>query len=466
MKKCKLRNIFEAFSQADSSTTRKYGGTGLGLTICAQLVEMMGGKITVESEAGRGATFCFTAQVGRVASTLPGEPLDVSQLAGVAVLVVDDNATNRLILQDTLSRWKMTTTVVGGAAAALDELRRAADAGLAPPLVLTDAHMPDIDGFGLVERIRQEPLFADIRIIMLTSGGQRGDAARCQKLGVAAYLSKPFDRLELREVLLCVLAGEARSAKKGSLVTRHTVQEQQNAMSFLVAEDNDINQRLISRRLEKRGHSVMVARNGREALQVLEKRSFDVVLIDGQMPEMDGFEAAKRIRETEKTSGKHVPIIALTAHAMPGDKERFLACAMDGYVSKPIKLEELFSVIANGSEHPSQVGGKRSGFALTSRPGPRGSRKSERYVEMTAFNSTRAFSMPSGDTFQCVTMRTELMAVSCAQTPLGCRASQNSTAFMPVALQSKMTMLLLTLAGSMRRPWICAMPSARRLAWA
>ncbi len=274
--------IFEAFSQADSSTTRKYGGTGLGLTICAQLVEMMGGKITVESEARRGATFCFTAQVGRAAAALAGDSLDVSQLAGVPVLVVDDNATNRRTLQDSLSRWKMTTTVVGGAVAALEELHRCLATGAPLPMVLTDAHMPEIDGFGLVERIRQEALFDDIRIIVLTSGGQRGDAARCQKLGVAAYLSKPFDRLELRDVLLRVLAGGATSPKKGALVTRHTVLEQQNAISFLVAEDNAINQRLITRLLEKRGHTVVVAKNGREALEALAKRSFDVVLMMGR----------------------------------------------------------------------------------------------------------------------------------------------------------------------------------------
>jgi len=344
----KQRIIFDAFSQADSSTTRKYGGTGLGLTISAQLVEMMGGKIWVESAPGRGATFYFTVQVGPAAPMLPVDTMDVSQLAGVPVLVVDDSATNRQILQDSLSRWKMTTTVADGAAVALEELHRAAASGTPVPLVLTDAHMPELDGFGLAERIRQEASLGHIRVIVLTSGGQRGDAARCQKLGVAAYLSKPFDRLELRNVLLHVLAGgDPASSGKGSLVTRHTVLEQQESITFLVVEDNAVNQRLISRILEKRGHNVVVAQNGREALQALARQSFDVALMDGQMPEMDGFEATKQIREAEKASGNHLPIIALTAHAMQGDKERFLACGMDGYVSKPIKLEELFSVIAN-----------------------------------------------------------------------------------------------------------------------
>jgi two-component system sensor histidine kinase/response regulator len=227
----------------------------------------------------------------------PVDTLDVSQLAGVPVLAVDDNAANRQTLQDSLSRWEMTTKLVDGAVAAREKLHRVAASGAALPLVLTDAHMPEIDGFGLVERIRQEAAFDQVRIVVLTSGGQRGDGLRCQKLRVAAYLSKPFDRLELREVLLHVLAGDPATPEKGALVMRHTVLEQQDSLAFLVAEDHAVNQRLISQLLEKRGHSVLVAQNGREALQALQKHSFDVVLMDGQMPEMDGFEAAKHIRE-------------------------------------------------------------------------------------------------------------------------------------------------------------------------
>jgi CheY-like chemotaxis protein len=180
---------------------------------------------------------------------------------------------------------------------------------------------------------------------MLTSGGERGDAARCQKLGVAAYLSKPFDRLELRDVLLHVLARDPARPEIRALVTRHALQEQRQSLSFLVAEDNAVNQRLIARLLEKRGHSVVLAQNGREALEALAKQAFDIVLMDIQMPEMDGFEATQLIREKEKASGAHLPIIALTAHAMKGDEERCLTCGMDGYVSKPLKPEQLFSVI-------------------------------------------------------------------------------------------------------------------------
>ncbi len=337
--------IFDAFSQADSSTTRKYGGTGLGLTISAQLVALMGGTIWVESEVGKGSSFHFTIPASPGAAALPPESLDASKLSGVPILVVDDNATNRRILEDSVLRWKMVPTVVENATAALKVLqqRHLSNAQLA--LLLTDARMPEIDGFGLVERIRLYPSLANVRIVILTSGGQRGDAARCQKLGVAAYLSKPFDRLELRDVLLHVLSAGPAAPENKPLVTRHTLREQRHSLSFLVAEDNTVNQKLIARLLEKRGHTVVLAQNGREALEALEKRSFDIVLMDGQMPDMDGFEATKRIREKEQESGLHLPIIALTAHAMQGDKERCLAAGMDGYVSKPVKVEELFSVI-------------------------------------------------------------------------------------------------------------------------
>jgi two-component system, sensor histidine kinase and response regulator len=341
----KQHQIFGAFTQADSSTTRKYGGSGLGLTISAQLVGLMGGKIWVESEAGKGSTFYFTVQVGQAETESPSEPLDMPQLAGVSVLVVDDNATNRRVLAETVLRWKMAPTAVESAAEAMKALQQARDSGTQLPLILTDAHMPGVDGYGLVKAIRENPSFSDVKIVMLTSGGKRGDAARCQALGIAAYLSKPFDALELREVLLQVLATDPAKSETRALVTRHTLREQRQSLSFLVAEDNAVNQTLIVRLLEKRGHTVAVAQNGREALEALEKGHFDIVLMDVQMPEMDGFEATELIRAKEKASGAHQPIIALTAHAMEGDKKRCLAGGMDGYVSKPLKLEQLFTVI-------------------------------------------------------------------------------------------------------------------------
>jgi CheY-like chemotaxis protein len=274
---------------------------------------------------------------------------DASQLAGVPVLVLDDNATNRRILENSLVRWKMIPTVVESAAAAMQALRDAQASGAQLPFVLADAHMPDIDGFGLVEMIRQDPLLSSVRIVMLTSGSERGDAAYCQKLGVAAYLNRPFDRLELLDVLLHVLARDPAKPENRVLEPRVALQEPKRSLSFLVAEDNTVNQRLIARLLEKRGHRVVLAQNGREALAALEKQLFDIVLMDVQMPEMDGLEATQLIREKEKTSGAHLTIIALTAHAMKGDEERCLACGMDGYVTKPIKVEELFSVMENAT---------------------------------------------------------------------------------------------------------------------
>lgn len=347
----KLEKIFGAFSQADSSTTRRYGGTGLGLTISTQLVGLMGGKIWVESEPGKGSTFHFTVHVGAGASAPSDKSFEQIQLAGVSILAVDDNPTNRRILEDSLAGWKMKFLVVEKAAHALRILQQAQKSEIALPLVLTDAHMPEMDGFGLVERIRQDPSLSSVRIVILTSGGERGDAARCKKLGVAAYLSKPFDRLELREVLLRVLAGAPALQNKSSMVTRYTLLEQTKSLAFLVVEDNSVNQKLATRLLEKRGHKVVLAANGREALEALANKTFDIVLMDGEMPEMDGFEATRLIREKEQISGSHLPIIALTAHAMHGDEDRFLAAGMDGYVSKPIKPEKLFSVIDDVLRH-------------------------------------------------------------------------------------------------------------------
>jgi PAS domain S-box-containing protein len=340
----KQKLIFDPFSQADSSTTRKYGGTGLGLTISTRLVEMMGGKMWVESEVGRGSEFHFTARLGTSEKAIEvGAIAPAEILRGVKVLVADDNRTNRRILEGMLKRWEMNSTSVPAGEDALTALSSALEAGEPYKLVLTDMHMPKMDGFGLIERIRQNPELSTAVIMMLTSAGHRGDALRCQELGVAAYLLKPIRQSELREAIARVLGASEQNGVI-PLITRYSLGdavEPTAVLRVLVAEDNAVNQRLASRMLEKRGHRVTVTANGLEAIDALANRNFDLVLMDIQMPEMDGFEATAEIRKREELDGTHMPIIALTANAMKGDRERCLAAGMDGYLSKPIVPHEL-----------------------------------------------------------------------------------------------------------------------------
>ncbi len=342
--------IFDPFSQADTSTTRKYGGTGLGLTISARLVAMMGGKIWVDSEVSQGSQFHFTARL-RVANRKEvkvGSPAPPEILRGVNVLVVDDNRTNRRILEGMLRRWEMVPVSVEGGEEALAELVAARNSGNAYGLILTDMHMPEMDGFELVERIRERPELSTATIMMLTSAGHRGDAERCQKLGVSAYLLKPIRQSELREAVARVLGAHEQEGAI-PLITRFSLgdaRDRAETLRILVAEDNLVNQRLIVRILEKRGHRVVVAANGREAVEAMEKEAFDIVLMDVQMPEMDGFEATAAIRTKEKSSGLHQAIVALTAHAIKGDRGKCLAAGMDGYLTKPIRPQELDEVLA------------------------------------------------------------------------------------------------------------------------
>jgi PAS domain S-box-containing protein len=345
----KLDLIFKPFSQADSSTTRKYGGTGLGLTISMRLVGVMGGKMWVESEVGKGSQFQFTlrlpaAKAGKVQNIADCSP---RILEAVRVLVVDDGASNRRIMQGILSRWGMNVTLAQGGAQALDELSAACTQGKPYALILTDLHMPDMDGFELVERIRQREELSMAAIMMVSSAGQRGDGARCQKLGVAAYLLKPIRQVELRGAILKVLSARS-STEPCPLVTRYTLPvaiAPQVSLRVLLAEDNQVNQRLAMRLLEKRGHQVTVVGNGRDAVDAASKVDFDLVMMDLQMPEMDGFEAVAALREREIETGIHLTVIALTAHALKGDRERCLEAGMDGYLTKPIRGQELDAVL-------------------------------------------------------------------------------------------------------------------------
>ena len=336
--------IFESFVQAAGSSGRHYSGTGLGLTISKRLVEMMGGRIWVESTLGQGSTFQFNVRLGLATSSKAAAPVMPSSLANLRVLAVDDNATNRRILEEMLRGWRMNPALADGAQAAMMHLEQALDAGMPFSLLLTDVNMPGTDGFGLVERIRKHPRLSGTTVVMLTSAGQRGDAARCQQLGVGAYLTKPIGEAELLDAILHVLGSNAQS-KGPALVTRHTLREEKVALRILLAEDNEVNQKLAVHLLEKRGHSVAVANNGREALEWLERETFDVALLDVQMPEVDGFETTAEIRRREQSTRRHLPIIAMTAYAMQGDRERCLAAGMDDYISKPIQPRRLFEAL-------------------------------------------------------------------------------------------------------------------------
>ncbi len=342
----KQRLIFEPFTQADSSTTRQYGGTGLGLAIAGKLVHLMQGRLWVESEVSHGSTFHFTAHVGvdsgTLAASLPMEALEVQDLP---VLVVDDNATNRRILVELLTHWQMRPTAVASGAAAVAALTQARAAGTPFHLVILDAHIPEMDGFAVAEQITQQADLAEATIMMLTSGGQRGDAARCRELGIAAYLTKPITQGELWEALIKALGKPASKARSSPVVTRHALREGRPRLRILLAEDNLVNQKVAVRILEKQGHTVAVVGDGQAALSALAQHSFDLVLMDVQMPGQDGLETTAAIRAREQTNGGHIPIVAMTARAMKGDQEQCLAAGMDGYVSKPLKRDDLDAVL-------------------------------------------------------------------------------------------------------------------------
>ena len=348
--------IFEPFTQADGTTTRKYGGTGLGLAICKQLAELMGGQIGVESEAGKGATFWFTAffeQQDVEVASLTGtglksaEVLNRLDIAGTRILVVDDNETNRKLMTTLLNTWGCRYESAGGAEAALKLLSEAAEQHDPFRVALLDQAMPDIDGSELGRRIKADPKLKSTLLVIVTSLGRRGDAALLEKIGFAGYLTKPVRQAQLFDCIACVLMRAAGKLPETAIVTRHTAAEvAHRSARILLAEDNVINQKIAQSLLAKLGRRADVVVNGREALRALELINYDIVLMDCQMPEMDGFQATGAIRDPKSQVLNHrVPIIALTANAVQGDREQCIAAGMDDYLSKPVKKDELAGIL-------------------------------------------------------------------------------------------------------------------------
>jgi signal transduction histidine kinase/CheY-like chemotaxis protein len=357
----KLQAIFQPFTQADGSTTRRYGGTGLGLTICDRLIQMMGGRIWVESVVGQGSTFHFEIPLRRAQGSIEKRVVIPVDLTGLPILIADDNATNRRVLADTLRLWGALPTAVADVEQAWQALWQSRKENTRFAAILLDAMMPEVDGFQFAAAIRQEAAFADIPILLLTSADRPGDLVRCRELGIAAYLLKPVKASELNQALAKVLVrsssvvgsptGNTSSENKREADGERSVQPTSatpgSTRSFrvLLAEDNPVNQHVAVRTLERMGHVVTVVSNGRAAVEEWERGQYDVILMDVQMPELDGFEATRMIRQMEAGRACRTPIIAMTAHAMKGDRERCLAAGMDDYVAKPVRREELEAAI-------------------------------------------------------------------------------------------------------------------------
>ncbi len=344
-----LGTIFQEFTQADASMTRRYGGTGLGLAISRRLVALMGGELAVTSEVGRGSEFSFALTFPLEAGGQATARVTAS-LGGRRLLVVDDNETNRRIVRDMLGAEGMAVHEASRADAGLEALRRAARAGTPYDLAILDAQMPDQDGFELATAIRADGALTETRLLILTSAGQRGDGERCRQRGIQAYLTKPIARADLVEAVGTVLAGTRSAPGAADLVTRHSIAESRHTLRILLAEDNPVNQQVATAMLLKRGHHVDVVSNGREAVDAVAREGYDVVLMDIQMPEMDGFEATEKIRALSQ--GRTLPIIALTAHALSGERERCMARGMSGYLAKPFKAHDLFAAVEGRGAPP------------------------------------------------------------------------------------------------------------------
>jgi two-component system sensor histidine kinase/response regulator len=348
----KQQLIFEAFAQADASTTRKFGGTGLGLAISSRIVELMGGSMDVVSKVGEGSTFSFVVPM-RIAHPAADAQVEAvkADLRGITALIVDDNASSRVVLEEMLSTWGLKVSTAASAGEALSAVTTATQAGKPFRLLLVDGRMPGGDGYDLAAEILRMPFRAAV-VMMLTSDDYNESVRRCRAQGINTYLIKPVKQCELLAAIRGALAPEMDIAQ-----VQPRQKQSPSRFRILLAEDNLVNQRLTVRLLEKMGHQVVVAQNGREALEILRGGSFDLVLMDVQMPEMDGFAATQEIRKSEQGQQAHLPVIAMTAHAMKGDREGCMEVGMDGYIAKPINLAELQRVIDEAIKASAAVRG-------------------------------------------------------------------------------------------------------------
>jgi two-component system, sensor histidine kinase and response regulator len=348
------KNLFNAFVQADGSITRRYGGTGLGLAISKQLTAMMDGEMNVDSEPGKGSTFWFTATFEKQPIRKVSTPR--YDLSGLRVLIVDDNETNRKILTTATTSWKMDATAVESGADALKELRSALDAQKPYDLALVDLMMPEMDGFTLCEEIRKDDSFKKLRLLLMPSYGTRGHSQRAKRVGIDAYVVKPISQGDLYNCLADIFAEIVEIptvvpviAETKKLITKHSVEEnirrREKDFLILVAEDNVVNQKVIRRQIENLGFTADIVSNGQEAFEAYSAKEYSLIFMDCQMPVLDGYSATEKIRNLEQSNFRHVPIVALTASAIQGDREKCIAAGMDEYISKPTNQQKLDEII-------------------------------------------------------------------------------------------------------------------------